>query len=754
MLEEVWAKTYKDEHGQKRLKENLAEHTNKVADIVLKLKERYEQSIPNKEFWNNCMIMALLHDFGKIVSNFQKNIRPDEKIPNEHFIRHEFFSGMLYYFIYKKEINKKLPVLLSIFSHHKAFTGGLFGENPTIVDHSISQEYFNQFVTYLEEWKQKFPQINLQIESSILVKLNRKYDKLYHKFYDRIIFPKYLDSNEESRIDYIKYKPILNIADWTASGKNKLETGLSYTKECLKNKIEEKLKKDNKLEPDENIQFKKFQNDSLAASNSNVLAIAPTGSGKTEAALLWASKKKEYEHIIYLLPTRVTSNAIYKRLCGYFGEEVVSVVHSSAFYLRKEALETFTKTEYNFIDKTFAKNVSVCTIDQILTQGFNLGFWEVKIFHQLNAKIIIDEIHLYQPYTLGLIISTIKYLQKAFNVKFYIMTATMPTKLKHLLKETLENSEEIKDKKLLDKARNQFMVKDVDFNDLENEIKNELDANKKVLIVLNTVDAAIEAYQTFKSYCDNKGIKICCYHSRFIQKHKFKKEKKIFKIEKKDGGCLLIATQVVEVSLDIDFDILFSENAPIDSIIQRAGRVNRKGTKENTKVVVFKHSETSANHIYNTADILDNTYKELMKLNEQKLTEQQLLKLVNKVYENYDVMKEKSYENGLFAHQKMQMELSYVQDLCSNEQIFTREGLDTKNVIPMKFKDNLSKEDIIQKTKHEVTISKRSYNSIEKREPDDKHNWFCYVDVHYDKEIGLTFKKKEEVENIPHTVQF
>ena len=84
-------------------------------------------------------------------------------------------------------------------------------------------------------------------------------------------------------------------------------------------------------------------------------------------------------------------------------------------------------------DRTFFSNVTVCTIDRLLTQGFNLGFWEVKSFHCRNARIIIDEIHLYSPYTLALILQTIKFLREKLNARFFIMSATMPTKVKEVI---------------------------------------------------------------------------------------------------------------------------------------------------------------------------------------------------------------------------------------------------------------------------------------------------------------------------------
>ena len=209
--------------------------------------------------------------------------------------------------------------------------------------------------------------------------------------------------------------------------------------------------------------------------------------------------------------TRVTSNAIYQRLKSYFGKGNCAVVHSSAFFFRKELDDTFTKTAY-LKDRTFFRNVNVCTINQILTQGFNLGFWEIKTFHLLNAKVIIDEIHLYEPYTLGLIIATIAYLREAFNTQFYIMTATMPKNLKALLTNTLcsNNGDSgfmlIEDKELLDLARNTFEVREKSIDELEREIITEIEAGRKVLIVVNTVDEAIRLYQQYKSYVAENNI--------------------------------------------------------------------------------------------------------------------------------------------------------------------------------------------------------------------------------------------------------
>ena len=534
---------------------------------------------------------------------------------------------------------------------------------------------------------------------------------------------------------------MLNIADWTASGHRTLEPGLVYQKDYLGQQIIQKLLSEGKTEIAKKFEYRKFQEESYL--DENILAVAPTGSGKTEASLLWASQKKEFEHIFYLLPTRVTSNAIFKRLCNYFGDKKVTIVHSSAFFLQKEIDENYPEKEYAFIDKAFFKNVTVCTIDQLLTQGFNLGFWEVKTFHQLHARIIIDEIHLYQPYTLGLIIATIRYLQNEFGAKFYIMTATMPSKLKALLQKNLNAPAYVADTELLDKARNTFEVRQFGFEQVQPEIETAIEAGKKVLLVLNMVDSAIAAYQHFKSLFEGKENRILCYHSRFIQKHRAEKEELIFEMEAQNGACLLVATQVVEVSLDIDFDILFTENAPIDAIIQRAGRVNRKRKKEDTKVIIFQHSEKTEKYIYTLPNILSNTFNVLEANDKTALTESQLLELVDEVYKDYDVEEEESFQKGLRRYAEIQADQKYILDLVSPEEVFTREGLDTINVIPDDFQEILEQDtSIMEKTKHEVSISKRRFNGL-KAIPDTEHKWFTYVDVNYDFETGLKFKQKE-----------
>ncbi len=727
--------------------ESLVQHTDRVLDIWDQLRDRYSEIIHNPDFWRDSFYSVLFHDFGKVCSNFQETLKGERAFRDDERVRHEFFSGMfLFGNNHKYYLNNPLP-LIAVFSHHKAFNDEGFNAHisrNTVLKHNIDKTAINEFLDYANDKAKEFEIEPLSIDEQFKFYITQNYKTLSTHYKTRFYNHLKKDSvlNQQHRKEYVFLKAALNISDWTGSGHLRLEGGIEYSEAFLAKQIIEKLKNDGKAEIAADFSFKEFQSESN--TSQNIIAIAPTGSGKTEASLLWASNKRDWEKIIYLLPTRVTSNAIFERLREYFGKKDVALIHSTARLFRKELPDDqYDQKEY-FREKAFFKNINICTVDQILTQGFNLGFWEVKTFHLLNAKVIIDEIHLYSPYTLGLIIATIKYLKNEFNTRFYIMTATMPSKLLELLQETLEDVRVIKDQELLDKARNHFEVRDKTIDDLTDEIEKSITEGKKTLVVVNSVDKAIELYQKLEKVALNHGRKAICYHSRFINEHRSNKEEEIFDLDKKNDGGILIATQVVEVSLDIDFDILFTENAPIDAIIQRAGRVNRKRKKKYSKVVIAKHFEISEK-IYEEAAILHNTYQQFSKMDGQRLTEKELTRMVDVVYSEMNVKDNLSYQEGVNKYFKIQSHLNFVKDLTTDERVFTRENLDRETVIPYCFMEDLINETDRDKiTKHELSISRFRYNNALK---DDGPYDSKFIDYPYSLEKGLEFRKDETIED-------
>jgi CRISPR-associated endonuclease/helicase Cas3 len=717
--------------------ESLVKHTENALEIWEQLRNKYGLLIDDDKFWQLSYVSVLFHDFGKVVDNFQQVITGQKRLQIHEYIRHEFVSGLFLYFDFQQEWVQNPNALLAVYSHHKPLSHTMFQDEVNTAIHLNK----NNAETILAAFNEKLLRKGIkEISASILKFYLVEFEKKNVGSVCETTFQKPLKitQNSLSRSNYVKYKAILNIADWTASAHKKLPQPLSFTSENLAHFVKEKLMEEGKMKYNEVFAFKKFQ--LASAVKNNLLAIAPTGSGKTEAALIWASLKPDASKIIYLLPTRVTSNSIYKRLTGYFGKENTAIVHSSAFLYRKEIDDKneYRKDEY-LLDKTFFRNVNICTIDQVLTLGFNLGFWEIKTFHLFKAKIIIDEIHLYEPYTLGLIITSIQYLRELYGAEFYIMTATMPTKLKQLLQRTLslDDNRIVSDTELLYEARNIFEVRDEMVEDMEDEIENAICSYSKVLIVVNTVDQAIRLYNKYKSFSEYA----ICFHSRFTQKDRLKKEEEILKREEEHLPILLIATQVVEVSLDIDFDILFTENAPMDALIQRAGRVNRKRQKENSKVVVFQNQQVAEDYIYTTVPkVLSNTFEELTKRHGMKLTEYELNDLVDLVYKDFEVEKEPLFIEGKKAYLETQNKLNFIKDNDSPEGAFTRYGLDNINVIPDCYQEILSDGMIEEKTKHEISIRKnKPYQHSLRLTNDKRHTWFRYINAEYSTETGLEF---------------
>lgn len=741
--------------------ETLVQHTDNLINVWCELRKRYEPILgKNENFWFDSFVAILFHDFGKLSQNFQEVLRKALKKKSLYKIeplRHEFLSGMLlaYHteieFRKRQELQPNYAQLFAIFTHHKNFTSTLFSDNKFVKWH-LDTEDFDEFILYAKyRTEEFFPQrVSFLDDIShawrILSENTNNLEQVYQdkdNLVDETTFGFKQSKGYENRLDYILHKSLLVASDWSASGHRPIEKPLIYSHQDIFDEVEKRVL-------DRGGIFTGFRHFQLIAGTKtgNVLAIAPTGSGKTEASLLWAANRENgWEKILYLLPTRVTANSLYLRMDSYFGvadeyDNYTSVVHSSAKMFRQELDETYD--EFNYLrESSFFKALTVATVDQLLTQGFNVGYWELKTFHLYRAKVVIDEVHAYAPYTLGLLVSTIKYLRKYFQTQFFIMTATMPKQLQNLLTEALGNDVSvIPDEELLKESRNKYRVEHKTVDELFLEIRERIKSGKKVLLVVNTVNEAIRLYDVFTD------IDCFCYHSRYIVDHRAKKEKTIEEFEKtKDGyGFLLIATQVVEVSLDIDYDFLYTENAPIDAIIQRAGRVNRKRLKADTEIVIFKHLPITEK-IYDVSDILQNTFNflaEKVKIKAQ-LTENDLLDLVDSVYHNWQIIEHSSYKEALKKHEKIiKQYCGYVMDFDdSKEEVLTREGLDTVTIIPMIFQTELIEKTPKEKLKYEVSIRKKLYQIIKSKLGKgsllkDKDG-FEYLDVPYSYEKGLYF---------------
>lgn len=389
-----------------------------------------------------------------------------------------------------------------------------------------------------------------------------------------------------------------------------------------------------------------FQDKAGNISGSAILR-APTGSGKTEAALLWAQNNQvKNGRLFYVLPYTASINAMHRRLTNVFGTVNVGMLHHRATASLYDILgdEKISRLEKQNKAQALARlaheiwyPIKVCTPHQILRYTLRGKGWENMLVEFPNACFIFDEIHAYDPRIVGLTLRSAK-LISGWGAKCFFVSATLPSFLKRLLIDNvgdmpfIEPSIDIEeDKKVLDKKRHNIEIKDGSILDNLESIYKMIEKSPSSLIVCNHVKTSQIVYsKLMKKFNDVKLL-----HSQFNQEDRNDKENEII--------CntlpkVLVATQVVEVSLDIDFDQAFLEPAPIDALIQRMGRVNRSGSKPPANIMILTKQVSKFNIYCNcnggihTLDCrVKSTIAELQKLN-NPISEQDLVEAADNVY--------------------------------------------------------------------------------------------------------------------------
>lgn len=546
---------------------------------------------------------AYFHDIGKATEEFRKTIEDKSKS------FHALYSASLVKGIAEFELNVDEEeyvnlLFLTIITHHTLYDSmGIYKnikyEQEKYNFHFLpyAQEFFNSHQAYYEEFIGKPCPYMFQ------------YDELPIQ-----VLADYIDEELRDDIEKVKNKQrfwmvycyvqgILNIADWMASAKfdatcPEISFSCVPTKQYLLNQLKDALSLDNFIP-------RHFQQ-CMSQVKGNVLVEIPTGEGKTEGSLLWAVNNIKHIHskIIYTLPTQTTSNKLYERVKAIFNQYTGLIHGAAAIYLEKiyeqdnGYIDECFKSELLF-GKTFNKPATVSTIDGLLKYFLNLGRYNIGIFNILNAQVIIDEVHCYDLKLMGFLKRFLQ-LAETYNIPVCLMSASIPEKIKELL--DIKHYPVIKDVQLFDKKANHIIKVEGKLEEDIAQILTEYYKGKKILIVRNTVQKAAQTFEVLRE----KGIcNIMLYHSQFKKKDRIRKEEQIYrKLENKEH-FILVATQVVEVSLDIDFDIMFTDIAPIECLIQRFGRVNRKKNIHRIgKIYIYSQTDIKPY----TKEILDLTF--------------------------------------------------------------------------------------------------------------------------------------------------
>jgi len=376
----------------------------------------------------------------------------------------------------------------------------------------------------------------------------------------------------------------------------------------------------------------------LSLQQNLTLIEAPTGSGKTETALVYAANllhKGLADSIIFALPTQATANAMLDRLEAMAGNlfvECANVVlaHGKSSLKLEKILETNKQTAQGQEEATqqavkwltaskkraFLGQIGVCTIDQVLLSVLPVKHKFVRSFGIQKSVLIVDEVHAYDSYMYGLLEAVLKQQYQAGGSAL-LLSATLPQQQREALARSWQTEIEMTETYPLitqiyaDKTSQSFQILDVqqlpesrevhletwalaDLQFTDDSLAKIITAAKqgaKVAVICNLVADAQDLAQRLKGLTD---VEVDLFHSRFRFVDRQQKEETVKALYGKDnskravGGRILVATQVVEQSLDLDFDWMVTQLCPVDLLFQRLGRLHRHQRDESERPINFR----------------------------------------------------------------------------------------------------------------------------------------------------------------------
>lgn len=379
---------------------------------------------------------------------------------------------------------------------------------------------------------------------------------------------------------------------------------------------------------------------SLIESNSpkiHTIVVAPTGAGKTDFLM-----KRCRGRIFYTLPFQASINAMWQRLRKVIPNKDIRLLHSISKLVVKGNGNN-KHIDEQVLQSLIGSSVKILTPHQLAAIVFGVKCFESIMLDLKDCDVILDEIHTYSDFSQAMVLEIIKAL-KYLGCRIHIGTATMPSVLYDSLLEILGGKENVYEVTLsqnsLDKFNRHIIYKhpnDFDYSKIIDVAQNE---NEKLLIIFNTVKAAQQAFKDIeKHYPDIPKILIHSRHKRELRVQKEKELIELFNGTKDNPGhrpCIVVSTQVVEVSLDISFDRMITECAPFDSLIQRFGRINRYRSKENIGRLKPIHIiEPKGNMLPYNMDILRKSFDE-MPDNGDILSESALQSKIDRVYDTIE----------------------------------------------------------------------------------------------------------------------
>lgn len=769
--------------------DTIENHTSKLLNLFNDFVSLYGNFFRDENELKLIKIACEIHDLGKMNSRFQKKIYKSSGA--------EYKTDNNTDSLYKKLNIDEIPhgvlscCFLDINKLKKEFSKFEISVLATSIFH-----HHNRKMQDKNGFEIKYDKLE-QIVEIDLKNSNNLYGENFYCEYDGIDENKiengYLKISDKYNfwLKFIVVKGMLNKLDYAASTflKDKEKFGLD-TLEIASNDASEYIKK---YFDTNNYKINECQKFMSENSDKSLVVIASTGIGKTEGALLWAKRSKTF----YTLTIKVSINAIYERILkdNYYGssdsdKEKVTFLHSDTRSMmmneyKKDSEDSNEDDERKYLEtRQLIHPFTVCTVDQLFYFVFKSLGTEKFPATLKYSKVIIDEIQSYSPDIIAFIIYGLKVILD-LGGQFLIMTATLPPVVKHFLintigedrvsviEEKLNNDESEKKVIIRNKA---FLKEDINGNIIQRHFIKYLEQdfdyskiithgkNKKVLVICNTVKRSQEVYTKLKE--ENHNVDINLLHSRFILEHRREKEKNILEFAKSNKIGIWISTQIVEASLDIDFDILYTDMCSADSLLQRMGRCYRNRVYKDNTANVFIHNNIEDKKsigvgIVYDEDVFNLSAEYIKKYNEKIFTEEEKQEYINNVY-NVEKLEYSKYYRDIEENLKTLEKLTVgVVDKNITERQFR--NINNITIMPAVFYNQLEKEEVFElynkasgreklklkdkimnytTTAHSYMINRKDREYINYKGIND----ICRTYLQYNNEFGLLNKIDDELE--------
>jgi CRISPR-associated endonuclease/helicase Cas3 len=656
---------------------------------------------------NTARIGAILHDIGKASPIFQERLKPTYKRPLEGSdpYRHELGS-LLFLHLVDEAIRPQ--VIDMVVSHHKSMLGDKRGYGILDLDEN-RDDAFELHSKHWEQWHDDalgiLKYLGLEVRPISIEEAEETFEEIIE----------YCDEKENG---WSIWKGLLVGADHYGSA-------MIYS-------TEEKVKKAFKIP---NISFYNRQHPlyplSLVSTDfpqKHTLVTAPTGAGKTDFLI-----RRCKGRIFYTLPFQASINAMYERIEKDLKDDNpdldLRLLHSASRIVVKD------DTEEKDLQNLVGASIKVLTPYQVASVVFASKGFETILADLQNCDIILDEIHTYSDVSKAIILKIIEVLHH-FGCCLHIGTATMPSKLYDAVLEMLgkENVYEFKlQNEELDKFDRHIIHKPTDFDSLKPIIKKAISRSEKILIVCNRV---VHSQELFKQLAnDYSEVDKMLIHSRFKRgdRKRLETELKNFYNES-SNACIVVSTQVVEVSLDISFDLMITDAAPLDALIQRFGRINRKRTDKTIgyykPIYVLPPPEDEKAAKPYDLEIINRSYEQL--LNGEVFHERDAQKKIDKVFTTFEhpsIEQNAQFKNGEFQIK----ELTHVSKSVLLESL----GIDSVSCITESDKENYMSSNRDNRIQYEIPMRYWSIASKEFEQLEWGSNPFIIPDKAYSETVGL-----------------